>query len=40
VAVVSGESFGAPGYLRLSYALGEDDIERGLTRISALLESL
>jgi aspartate aminotransferase len=39
VACVSGESFGTPGYLRLSYALGEDDIERGLTRIAALIES-
>jgi aspartate aminotransferase len=40
VACVSGESFGAPGYLRFSYALGEDDIERGLARIVALIESV
>src|SRR5436305_9115641 len=26
VAVVPGEAFGAPGYLRLSYALGDDDL--------------
>jgi aspartate/methionine/tyrosine aminotransferase len=40
VAVVAGESFGTPGYLRFSYALGEDEIERGLTRIAALIESV
>jgi aspartate aminotransferase len=40
VAVVPGESFGAPGYLRLSYALGETEIEKGLLRIGALIESL
>ncbi len=40
VAVVPGESFGAPGFLRLSYALGESDIERGLQRIKDLIESL
>jgi aspartate aminotransferase len=37
VALVPGESFGAPGYLRLSYAVGEPDIERGLERIAAVL---
>jgi len=39
-AVVPGESFGAPGFLRLSYALNEDDIERGLSRIRTLIESI
>ncbi len=39
VATVSGESFGAPGYLRFSYALGEADIERGMQGIARLLES-
>ena len=34
VALVPGESFGAPGFLRLSYALGEKEIERGVARIS------
>ena len=29
VAVVPGEAFGTPGYLRLSYALGDADLERG-----------
>jgi aspartate/methionine/tyrosine aminotransferase len=37
VAVVSGESFGTPGYLRLSYATGEAEIERGVERIRRLL---
>ena len=40
VAVVPGESFGAPGFLRLSYALGEIDIERGVTRMGELIASL
>ena len=40
VAVVPGESFGAPGFLRLSYALGETDIERGVTRMGELIASL
>ena len=38
VAVVPGESFGAPGFLRLSYALGEHDITRGVQRIAAMIE--
>ncbi|WP_327637910.1 pyridoxal phosphate-dependent aminotransferase [Kribbella sp. NBC_00482] len=37
VAVVPGEAFGAPGYLRLSYALGDDDLAEGLGRITKLL---
>jgi aspartate aminotransferase len=37
VAVVPGEAFGAPGYLRLSYALGDDDLVEGLTRIAKLV---
>ena len=37
VAVVPGEAFGAPGYLRLSYALGEDDLVEGVGRIQKLL---
>lgn len=37
VAVVPGEAFGAPGYLRLSYALGDDDLVEGLGRIAKLL---
>jgi aspartate aminotransferase len=36
VAVVPGEAFGTPGYLRLSYALGDDDIVEGITRLQKL----
>lgn len=37
VAIVPGEAFGAPGYARLSYALGDDDLVEGITRIAKLL---
>ena len=37
VAIVPGEAFGSPGYARLSFALGDDDLGEGLTRISDLL---
>jgi aspartate/methionine/tyrosine aminotransferase len=37
VAVVPGEAFGPSGYLRLSYALGDDDLAEGVGRIQALL---
>lgn len=37
VAVVPGEAFGPSGYLRLSYALGDDDLIEGVGRIQALL---
>jgi aspartate/methionine/tyrosine aminotransferase len=37
VAIVPGEGFGAPGYARLSYALGDDDLLEGVTRIADLL---
>ena len=37
VAVVPGEAFGTPGYIRLSYALGDDDIKVGVTRMAELL---
>ncbi|MEV0682109.1 pyridoxal phosphate-dependent aminotransferase [Actinosynnema sp. NPDC050436] len=37
VAVVPGEAFGTPGYLRLSYALGDDDLKTGITRMAELL---
>ena len=37
VAVVPGEAFGAPGYLRLSYALGDDDLAEGVGRMQKLL---
>ena len=37
VAVVPGEAFGTPGYFRLSYALGDDDLVTGVTRMGELL---
>jgi aspartate aminotransferase len=37
VAVVPGEAFGSPGYARLSYALGDDDLAEGIDRIGELL---
>lgn len=37
VAVVPGEAFGTPGYFRLSYALGDDDLKTGVERMGALL---
>jgi aspartate aminotransferase len=36
VAVVPGEAFGTPGYLRLSYALSDDDIVEGIGRLQRL----
>ncbi|TQS46325.1 pyridoxal phosphate-dependent aminotransferase [Cryptosporangium phraense] len=37
VAVVPGEAFGTPGYLRLSYALSDEDIVEGVGRLQKLL---
>ena len=37
VAVVPGEAFGTPGYFRMSYALGDGDLEKGVRRMGALL---
>ena len=37
VAVVPGEAFGTNGYLRLSYALSDNDLVEGVTRIKDLL---
>ena len=36
IAVVPGEAFGAPGYARFSFALGDEDLEEGLTRLIRL----
>ena len=36
VAVVPGEAFGAPGFFRLSYALGDDDLVEGVSRLASL----
>ena len=40
VAVVPGEAFGTPGYFRLSYALGDDDLVEGITRLQKLFAEL
>ncbi|ASU80217.1 pyridoxal phosphate-dependent aminotransferase [Actinopolyspora erythraea] len=37
VAVVPGEAFGTPGYFRMSYALGDEDLAEGVRRMAALL---
>ncbi|KIF79128.1 aspartate aminotransferase [Streptomyces sp. 150FB] len=37
VAVVPGDAFGTPGYLRLSYALGDEDLAEGVARMQKLL---
>ncbi|MFP4513375.1 MAG: pyridoxal phosphate-dependent aminotransferase [Acidimicrobiales bacterium] len=39
VAIVPGEAFGSPGYARLSFALGDDDLVEGISRIAAILSS-
>ncbi|CAI8315362.1 MAG: Aspartate aminotransferase [Acidimicrobiales bacterium AG-410-I20] len=39
VAIVPGEAFGTPGYARLSFALGDEDLKEGIERISNLLSS-
>jgi aspartate aminotransferase len=39
VAVVPGEAFGTDGYFRLSCALGDADLEDGVSRITKLLSS-
>lgn len=36
VAAVPGEAFGPSGYLRFSYALGDDDLLKGIQRVQAL----
>ncbi|MGP4100278.1 pyridoxal phosphate-dependent aminotransferase [Nonomuraea sp. KM90] len=37
VAVVPGEAFGTAGYFRLSYALGDEDLAEGVSRLGKLL---
>lgn len=37
VAVVPGEAFGPSGFLRLSYALGDEDLARGIERIRTMI---
>ena len=40
VAVVPGEAFGTPGAFRLSYALGDTDLEEGLSRLVSTLSEV
>lgn len=40
VAVVPGEAFGSPGYFRLSYALGDDDLVEGVGRLVTLFSEI
>ena len=40
VAVVPGEGFGAPGFMRLSYATSDDVIEKGLNRLKEFCGTL
>jgi aspartate/methionine/tyrosine aminotransferase len=37
VAFVPGEAFGSPGYARFSFALGDADLEEGISRIAELV---
>jgi aspartate/methionine/tyrosine aminotransferase len=39
VAFVPGEAFGTPGYARVSFALGDDDLGEGLRRIAEIVGS-
>ena len=40
VATVSGEAFGAPGHLRLSYATGDENLRQAAARIAAAIAKL
>ena len=40
VALVPGEGFGAPGYVRLSYAISDSMIEKGIERIARYCHGL
>jgi aspartate aminotransferase len=37
VALVTGDAFGAPGYVRLSFATGMDVLEAGMERLAGFL---
>jgi len=39
VAIVPGEAFGAPGYARMSFALSDDDLVEGVTRLADLVSA-
>jgi aspartate aminotransferase len=38
VAFVPGEAFGAPGYARFSFALGDTDLAEGISRLAQLVD--
>jgi aspartate/methionine/tyrosine aminotransferase len=40
VAVVPGEGFGAPGYLRISFARAMSDLQEGARRLQAFMGRL
>ncbi len=40
IAFVPGEVFGAPGFMRLSYALSDEDLDDGLSRLSEAIDNL
>jgi len=40
IAAVPGEAFGAPGYLRLSYATSLDNIKKGMVRLEGFVRKL
>jgi aspartate/methionine/tyrosine aminotransferase len=37
VAFVPGEAFGAPGFARFSFALGDADLKEGMDRLAAFV---
>ena len=39
VALVPGSAFGAPGYMRLSFATSMDKLREGLDRIARVLKA-
>ena len=40
IVCVPGSAFGMEGHLRLSYAIGDQDIEEGLNRLEAALDRM
>jgi aspartate aminotransferase len=40
VAVVAGEGFGCPGFVRISFARSQDELRRGLSAIAAFVATL
>ena len=40
IAFVPGEVFGTPGFLRLSYALSDEDLDEGLNRLNEAIDNL